>query len=101
MIYLKNESELSELLKKDKVLLDFYADWCGPCKMLGTILEEIDKENLGIEIVKIDTDNFISLARKYKVLSIPNLKYFENGNLEKEQTGFLTKEELLAWLNLK
>ncbi len=101
MIYLKNKDELKEILKKDKVLLDFYADWCGPCKMLGMILEEIDKENTGIEIVKINTDDFLSLAREYKILSIPNLKYFEKGKLEKEQMGFVTKDELLAWLNLK
>ena len=101
MIYLKNKSELDELLKKEKVLLDFYADWCGPCKMLGVVLEEIDKEETGIEIVKINTDNFLSIAREYKILSVPNLKYFENGKLEKEQSGFLTKEELLNWLGIK
>ena len=72
MIYLKNKYDLKELLKKDRVLVDFYADWCGPCKMLGAILEEVESE-LNVEIVKINTDNFLSLAREYRILSIPNL----------------------------
>lgn len=99
MIYLKNKDELKELLKKDKVLVDFYADWCGPCKMLEPILEEIDKEMEDLEVIKINTDNFLSLAREYRILSIPNLKYFEKGKLKKEQTGLLTKEELISWIN--
>ena len=97
MIYLKNKDELKELLKKDKVLVDFYADWCGPCNVLGTILDEIEKD-IDVEIVKVNTDNFLSLAREYSILSIPNLKLFENGKLVKEQTGILSKDELIRWI---
>ena len=97
MIYLKNKDELKELLKKDKVLVDFYADWCGPCNVLGTILEEIEKD-IDVEIVKVNTDNFLSLAREYSILSIPNLKLFERGKLVKEQTGILSKDELIRWI---
>lgn len=97
MIYLKTKEEWKDIMKKEKVLVDFYADWCGPCKMLGEVLEEIDQEK-EIEIVKVNTDNFMSLARDFKIMTIPNIKIFENGKVVKEQTGFLTKDELLKWI---
>lgn len=97
MIYLKTKEEWKDIMKKERVLVDFYADWCGPCKMLGEVLEEIDKEE-EIEIVKVNTDNFLSLARDFKIMTIPNIKIFENGKVVKEQTGFLTKDELLKWI---
>ena len=101
MIILKKKEELDDILKKEKVLLDFYADWCGPCKVIGPILEEIDKEVEDLEVVKINSDDFLSLARDYKVMSIPSLKYFENGKMIKEHNGIMTKDELLTWLDLK
>lgn len=97
MIYLKTKEEWKDIMKKERVLVDFYADWCGPCKMLGEVLEEIDQEK-EIEIVKVNTDNFMSLARDFKIMTIPNIKIFENGKVVKEQTGFLTKDELLKWI---
>ena len=100
MIYLKNKDELKELLKKDKVLIDFYADWCGPCNVLGTILDEIEKD-IDIEIVKVNTDNFLSLAREYSILSIPNLKLFENQMLwELSQIPKCTEKNLLLLLKI-
>ena len=98
MIVLKNKDELKELLKKDKVLVDFYADWCGPCQALGIILEEIEQEIPDVEIVKINTDNFLGLAREYKILTIPNLKLYEHGKLKKERIGIQRKEELIEWI---
>lgn len=98
MKYLKTEKEFYEIIKGEKVLIDFYADWCGPCNMLATVLEEVAKERTDIEIVKVNTDTFMNLAREYKVMSIPALKIFSNGKLIKEQNGFLTKNELLEFL---
>ena len=98
MKYLKTEKEFYEIIKGEKVLIDFYADWCGPCNMLATVLEEVVKERTDIEIVKVNTDTFMNLAREYKVMSIPALKIFSNGKLIKEQNGFLTKNELLEFL---
>ena len=90
MKHIKTVEEFHEVIKKERVLVDFYADWCNPCKMLGMILEDVDK----IEVVKVDVDRFGSIAKEYKVLSIPALKIFSNGEVVKERTGLMSREEL-------
>ena len=94
MKYLENLEDFDKIVGEKKVLVDFYADWCGPCKMLSPILEEISKENKNIKILKVNVDDFGELAEKYGIMSIPNLKLFENGKISKEQVGLSTKEEL-------
>ena len=95
---INTKSEFEEVIK-GKVLVDFYADWCGPCKMLRPILERIE-EKLDYEIVGLNVDLFRSIAMKYKVMSIPNLILFENGKVIKEEKGFKTEEELSGFLEL-
>lgn len=95
---LKLKNEFDSKIKEGLVLVDFYADWCGPCKMMDTILEEVDNEFDDIKILRVNTDNFMSLARDYKILSIPAFKLFGNGKVVKETTGFMTKDELLKFL---
>ena len=90
MKHIKTVEEFHEVIKKERVLIDFYADWCNPCKMLEMILEDVDK----IEVVKVDVDRFGSIAKEYKVLSIPALKIFSNGEVVKERTGLMTRDEL-------
>lgn len=90
--YLEN-NDLNSKLKDKKILVDFYADWCGPCKMLGTILEEMD-----FPILKINVDKFPELARKYGVMSIPTIILFDNGKEIKKNIGFLSKNELEEFL---
>lgn len=97
MIILKDKNEFKELIKKDRVLVDFYADWCGPCKAIEPLLEEIDNEGL-IEVIKIDTDRFMSIARDNHIITIPNLKIFERGKVVKEKTGIMTKDELMEFI---
>ena len=97
MKYIKSVSEFNEEIKKDNVLVDFYADWCGPCQMLGQVLEEVEKES-NIEIIKVNTDDFLSLERDYKIMSIPAIKLFSKGNIVKEKVGFMTKDEVLKFL---
>jgi thioredoxin 1 len=78
------------------VLVDFYADWCGPCKMLGPILKQV-KEELGdtIKIVKIDVDKNQSIASKYQVRGVPTMLLFKDGKQLWRQSGVLPKKEII------
>ena len=95
MKYLENEKDFNELIKEGKVLVDFYADWCGPCKMIGPVLEEIASENSDVEIVKVNVDNFENIARQYGIMSIPTLIVFENGKEVNKSIGFVDKDGIL------
>jgi thioredoxin 1 len=79
------------------VLVDFWAEWCGPCKMIAPVLEEIAKEQAGkITIVKLNVDDNPDTARRYEVMSIPTLMLFNNGSLEKRLVGARSKSQLMA-----
>ena len=65
MKVLEKKEDFKELISKGKVIVDFYADWCGPCKMLSPVLEEFSKENSDVEVVKVNVDNFQDLAMEY------------------------------------
>ena len=89
----------AEVLKSDKpVLVDFFADWCGPCQMLAPVLEEIAKENTNIKVGKINVDEEGELAMKYKVSSIPYLALFKNGEIVNQMVGFGGKEKVLEMI---
>ena len=83
MIKHLEKSEDFNTLIKDKVLVDFYADWCGPCKMLAPLLEEIKNVN----ILKVNVDLYPDLAAKYGIMSIPTLILFENSKELKKEIG--------------
>ena len=85
----------SEVLNNEqKVLVDFNADWCGPCKMLKPILEEIAANNDKIKIVSVNMDNEEELAEEYEVSSIPCLVLFENGKETKRKIGLMSKDDI-------
>jgi len=77
----------------DYTLVDFYADWCGPCKMLAPILEELKEE---IKIIKVNVDENEEVAMKYGVMSIPTLVFFKNGAEIHKMIGYVDKETLLS-----
>ncbi len=81
------------------VLVDFWAAWCGPCRILGPVLDQLAKENKGKwELVKIDTEEQPDLAQQYKVMSIPNVKLFHKGKVIAEFAGALPKSQVERWL---
>ena len=95
IIHLEKDN-FKELIKKEKkVLVDFYATWCGPCKMLGPILEQAEGK---IKVIKIDVDVFEDLAREYGVMSIPTLVLIENGKEIKRNVGFMDKSSLEKYI---
>lgn len=90
-------SSFSEIINQSKpVLIDFYADWCGPCKMMSPVLKQV-KDNLGerVTIVKIDVDKNQELASKYQVRGVPTLMLFKNGKQLWRQSGVLQKDEII------
>ncbi len=88
--HLKESESLESLLTKDLTLVDFYAEWCGPCKMLGPVLEKLEN----INIIKVDVDIHQQLAMNYGIMSVPSLLFFKNGQLVKKEIGFRSEEDL-------
>lgn len=94
-----NESEFVNEVKEGLVLIDFYADWCGPCKMLSPLLEQINNEDSEVRVLKVNIDNSTMLANYFKIQSIPTLILLKDGKFVNKMIGFNTKrriEELIA-----
>ena len=94
MIYLE-KNNLDELIKEGTHLVDFYAEWCGPCKMLTPVLESIEDK---INVIKVDIDKYRDLARSYGVMSIPCLILFEKGKEIKRNVGFMPEAKLKEFI---
>lgn len=86
-----------EKLISDVAVVDFYATWCGPCKMFGPIFEEVSTGNK-INFVKVDVDNYSDIARKYGVMTIPTIILFKEGQEIKRHIGFMSKDEFNEFL---
>ena len=96
-ITITSEKFEAEVLKADKpVLLDFWASWCGPCKMLAPIVEEIANENTDIKVGKVNVDEQPQLAQQFGIMSIPTILVFKDGKVANQTVGYQPKENLLA-----
>ena len=100
IIHVDNLNDFNEKIASGRVLVDFYATWCGPCKMLAPILEDIDnkKEAGDLLIVKVDVDEAGDIAMRFGIQSIPTLILFENGQATKKTLGYMPKPQLLNFL---
>ena len=92
-----------EVINNSKpVLVDFWAEWCGPCKMLAPVLEEVAKEMEGkVDIVKMDVDSYPNTPSKHGIKSIPTLMLFKGGEVVATKVGASSKEQLLEWIQEK
>lgn len=98
MVIHGTEENFNDLISKNLVLVDFFATWCGPCKMLSPVLEELASDRGLVDIVKIDVDECESLAKNYGIMSVPTLLLFKNGALVSKRSGFMPKEQISSWI---
>ena len=100
-IHFTDENFSKEVLSSDiPVLVDFYADWCGPCKMLAPVIEALAEEYEGkVKVGKLNVDNAPDTAQNYGIMSIPTLLYFKNGEIVNKSIGVVAKSEIEQVLN--
>lgn len=99
MIHVTKDTFQKEVLDaKGTVLVDFWASWCGPCKMIAPVLEEIEAEKPDVKIAKVNVDEEMDLAVQYQITGIPALLVFRDGNLQNRSAGVRPKSEILQLL---
>lgn len=99
-IHVTEENFETEVLQSEKpVLVDFWAEWCPPCKMLGPVMDDIAEENEEIKVCKVNIDEETSLATNYKVMQIPTIIAFKNGEIANRSVGAQSKQAILSILD--
>ncbi len=97
MYIVKNEEDFDQILKDNEaVFVDFYADWCGPCKMVSPIVEELAEEKTDVKFIKVNVDDVPEVAERFGIMSIPTLIYFRNGEVAGQTLGFQPKESIAS-----
>ena len=97
VLHINKDNFHREVLNSDKpVLLDFFASWCGPCRMVGPILDEIAEEREDIKVCKVDIDEQPELASRYRIMSVPTLMVLRNGQIMEQSIGAKPKHQILA-----
>lgn len=94
-----NRVEFEETIKEGLILVDFFATWCGPCKMLSPILDELSEEVKDVKFIKVDVDEEGDLAREYGVMSIPNVFLIKDGHVVDSFLGLQSKETIIDFIN--
>lgn len=96
---IKTETEFNEIINEGKVVVDFFATWCGPCRMFAPVYEEASNQLSTITFLKVDIDEIENLPKKYGIMSVPTLLLFENGQVIKQTSGYMEKEDLIEFLS--
>ena len=97
VLHINKDNFHEEVLNSDKpVLLDFFASWCGPCRMVGPILDEIAEEREDIKVCKVDIDEQPELASRYRIMSVPTLMVLKEGQVVDQSIGAKPKHQILA-----
>ncbi|MFR5335814.1 MAG: thioredoxin [Blautia producta] len=97
ILHIKNHDFQKGVLESQKpVILDFFATWCGPCKMLGQVLEQLDEEREDVKIVKVDIDENPSLRKEWEISTVPSVFFIKDGEVKDSAVGFLPKPVLEA-----
>lgn len=97
ILHLENSADFEKEIQGPIVLVDLYADWCGPCQMLAPVIEQLEQET-GLKVVKINTDIVPETARLFRVMSIPTLLLFKEGKLVKRELGYMPIERLREFI---
>lgn len=95
MQHIESEKEFESAIESGNKIVDFYAAWCGPCRMLSPILEEIEEETENLSVLKVNVDEVTEVASRFAIQSIPTLHFYKDGKLVYEQVGYLPKKQLL------
>ncbi len=93
-----NKDDFHEKIASGTCIVDFYADWCAPCRMIGPVLEQIAEENTDIKVVKVNVDENIELAGEFGVRGIPALFVTKEGKTVAQRAGFMPKDALVEWV---
>ncbi|MCB9499039.1 MAG: thioredoxin [Erysipelotrichaceae bacterium] len=96
LIHLTKKDNFDELIKEGDTIVDFFATWCGPCKMLAPELEELASEHPEIKVIKVDVDEFNELAGRFGIRAVPTLIVFNNGVATKQSMGYMDKNAVLG-----
>ena len=101
IIHVKSYDEFKNLIASSDCFVDFFATWCGPCKMLTPVLEEMDEKGAfgDVKILKIDVDECGDIARDFRIQAVPTLMFFRNGKLANTTMGYKNENEILDFIN--
>lgn len=100
-VHITKDNFQNEVIQSEKtVLLDFYADWCGPCRMLAPILDEVEQEAASVKICKVNIDDAPDLAARFGIMSVPTLVVMQDGEIQTTAVGVRPKEDILQMLTV-
>ena len=94
-----NSNDFDNEISSGVVFVDFFATWCGPCKMLSPVVDDVSNEITNVKFLKVDVDESEDIASKYGIMSIPTLIIFKDGNIVNKHTGLLSKSDLINFIS--